>query len=227
MSIRSQEQVALLTDYDAGSTFSEAYHNLYANIRFSWESKKRQQHTLLLCTPSTHAGQASVAANVGIAAAQSGLPTILVDADLRAPGLEQRFGLGKSAGLCDALLEEVTGPQKIEQLLSKTFIAGLRLLSAGANPTVEAAGLLLSEKLPDIIQSLRQCVSETEDGSGLIIFNAPPVLAGPDASLIGALVEQTILTIAKGHTTRTQTKQAQEQLQRAHANLSGIVILDM
>jgi Mrp family chromosome partitioning ATPase len=70
-------------------------------------------------------------------------------------------------------------------------------------------------------------VSETEAGPGLVIFNAPPVLVGPDASLIGALVEQTILTIAKGHTTRTQAKQAQEQLQRAHANLTGIVMLDI
>lgn len=225
MSIRSQDQVALLTDYDAGSAFSEAYHNLYANIRFSWDSEKKQQHTLLLSTPSTHAGQAAVAANVGIAAAQSGLPTILVDADLRAPSLEQRFGLGKSAGLCDALLEEATGQREIEQLLSKTFIAGLRLLSAGTNPTVEAAALLLSEKLPDIIQSLRHCLSESV--GGLVIFNAPAILAGPDASLIGALVEQTILTIAKGYTTRAQANRAQEQLQRAHANLSGIVILDI
>jgi len=227
VSIRSQDQVALLTDYDAGSAFSEAYHTLYANIRFSWDSEKKKQHTLLLSTPSTYAGQAAVAANVGIAAAQSGTPTILVDADLRAPSLEQRFGLGKSAGLCDALLEELISAQKIEQFLSKTFIADLRLLSAGSSPTIEAAALLLSEKLPEVIQSIRHCVLETEAGPGLVIFNAPPVLIGPDASLIGALVEQTILTIAKGHTTRAQAKQAQEQLQRAHANLAGIVMLDI
>ncbi len=227
MSIRSQDQVALLTDYDAGSAFSEAYHTLYANIRFSWDSEKNKQHTLLLSTPSTYAGQAAVAANVGIAAAQSGMPTILVDADLRAPSLEQRFGLGKSAGLCDLLLEELISAQKIEQFLRKTFIADLRLLSAGNSPTIEAADLLLSEKLPEVIQSIRHCVSETEDGPGLVIFNAPPVLVGPDASLIGALVEQALLTIAKGHTTRVQAKQAQEQLQRAHANLTGIVMLDI
>ena len=227
MSIRSQDQVALLTDYDAGSAFSEAYHTLYANIRFSWDSEKKKQHTLLLSTPSTYAGQAAVAANVGIAAAQSGTPTILVDADLRAPSLEQRFGLGKSAGLCDVLLEELISAQKIEQFLRKTFIADLRLLSAGSSPTIEAAALLLSEKLPEVIQSIRHCVSETEAGPGLVIFNAPPVLVGPDASLIGALVEQAILTIAKGHTTRAQAKQAQEQLQRAHANLTGIVMLDI
>ena len=226
MSIRSQEQVALLTDYDAGSAFSEAYHILYANIRFSWDNEKSKQHTLLVTTPSTYAAQATVAANVAIAAAQSGTPTILVDADLRTPGLEQRFGLGKSAGFCDLLLEGAISTQKIEQFLCKTFIAGLRLLGAGTSPTSEGAALLLTEKLPAVIQSIRHCVSETEAGPGLVIFNAPPVLVGPDASLIGALVEQTILSVAKGHTTRSQAKQAQEQLQRGHANLAGIVILD-
>jgi len=34
------------------------------------------------------------------------------------------------------------------------------------------------------------------------------------------------LTIGTGHTTRLQAKQAQEQLERAHVNLVGIVMLD-
>ena len=70
-------------------------------------------------------------------------------------------------------------------------------------------------------------LSETETVPGLVIFNCSPVLTGPDASLIGTLVEQTILIIAKGRTTRAHAKQAQEQLARAHANLVGIVMLDV
>jgi len=227
VSIRSQEQVALLIDYDPGSAYSEAYHTLYANIRFNWDSAKSKQHTLLFTTPSAYAAQSTVAANVAIAAAQSGVPTILVDADLRVSGLEQRFGLGKSAGLRDLLIEEALPLQKIDQYLSQTFVSGLRLLSAGSSAAGEGASLLLSAKLQDVVQTLRQWLAETEAKPGLVIFNAPPVLAGPDASLIGALVEQTILIIVKGRTTRTQAKQAQEQLQRAHTNVVGIVMLDV
>ena len=54
----------------------------------------------------------------------------------------------------------------------------------------------------------------------------PPVLAGADASLIAALVEKTFLSIIVGHTTRAQARQAQEQLQRAHAKLAGIIMLN-
>jgi capsular exopolysaccharide synthesis family protein len=226
LSIRSQEQVALLTDYDAGSAYSEAYHTLYANIRFNWNSTQGKQHTLLLTTPAAYAGQATVATNVAITAAQSGTPAILVDADLRTPSIEQRFGLEKSAGLYNLLLEESLTAEKIEQHLRKTFIPGLRLLSAGM-AAEEAATLLLSAKLKDVLCKLCQFLEETESEPGIVIFNSPPVLAGPDASLIAALAEQTILTIAKSRITHTQAKLAQEQLQRAHANLAGIVLLDI
>src|SRR5207248_2675763 len=176
-------------------------------------------------SPSLSTGQATIAANVAIAAAKSGTATILVDADLRTPSLEQRFGLEKGIGLADLLSEESITMQHVLLHVRNTFIPDLRLLSAGT--AVEGAALLLSTKLQTAIQAICLLLSESETGSGLVIFNSAPVLKGPDASLIGTLVEQTILTIAKGRTTRTQARQAQEQLVRAHTNLVGIVMLDV
>ena len=226
MSIRSQEQVALLTDYDIGSAYSAAYYTFYANIRFNWNNEQRI-HTLLLAPPAHYVGQATVAANTAIVAARSGMPTILVDADLRTPSLEQRFGLDKRAGFSDLLkeAEESITAEKVHEHLRETFVAGLRLLSAGT--AAEGPTLLLSTKLQLVARQISLLLSETENATGVVIFNSPPVLVGPDASLVGTLVEQAILTIGKGHTTRTQAKQAQEQLERAHVNLVGIVMLDV
>ncbi len=226
MSIRSQEHVALLTDYDIGSAYSAAYYTFYANIRFNWNNEQRI-HTLLLAPPAHYMGQATVAANTAIVAARSGIPTILVDADLRTPSLEQRFGLDKRAGFSDLLkeAEESITAEKVQEHLRETFVAGLRLLSAGT--AAEGPTLLLSTKLQLVVRQISLLLSETENATGVVIFNSPPVLVGPDASLVGTLVEQAVLTIGKGHTTRTQAKQAQEQLERAHVNLVGIVMLDV
>jgi len=93
---RSKEQYTLLTDYDSNTAYSEAFHTLFANIRFNWESDTTELshvHTLLLTTPSDYVEQAALVANLAIVAAQSGTTTILVDADLRTPSLQQRFGL--------------------------------------------------------------------------------------------------------------------------------------
>jgi capsular exopolysaccharide synthesis family protein len=225
LSIRSQEQVTLLTDYDANSAYSEAFHTLYANIRFNWASEKNRQLTLLITAPSSFAGQAIVAANVAIAAAQSGTPTILVDADLRHPSLERRFGVGQQKGLADLLAAEQITAQEVASCLHSTFIPGLRLLGAGS--ASGSASLFHLTKLEKVIASIRELLAVEETVPGIVIFHSPSVQAGADASVIGALVDQTLLAIAKDHTTRTEAKQAQEQLERVHAHLVGIIMLDV
>jgi Mrp family chromosome partitioning ATPase len=224
----SEGKYTLLTDYDAGTAYSEAFHTLFANIRFNWESDastSSQVHTLLLTTPSDYAEQAAAAANLAIVAAQSGTATILVDANLRRPSLQQRFGLERSAGLSDLLLEEEPTSQKVASYLQSTFIPCLRVLSAGTS-SAQGAALLLSSKLERCLCSIRQVLVESESKPGMVIYHSAPALAGADASLIGALVEQTLLTVIVGRTTREQAKQAQEQLQRAHTKLAGLILLN-
>ena len=76
------------------------------------------------------------------------------------------------------------------------------------------------------MDSIRQVLVEPGSAPGIVIYHSPPVLAGADASLIGALTEQTLLTVIAGRTTRDQAKQAQEQLEQAHAKLVGAIMLN-
>jgi Mrp family chromosome partitioning ATPase len=228
VSISSQEHVALLTDYDAGSAYSRAYYTLYTNIQLGWDCDRTPRHSLLFATPAAFPGYVAAAANVAIAAAQNGMPTILVDANLQAPGLQQRFGQSESKGLSNLLKGETFAPDALPALLGKTFIPGLSLLCAGTiDLQPQEASRLLSAKLKDILDSLYRCLAQRGDRTGLVIFNAPPVLAGTEASLIASLVEQTFLLVAAGATTRTDAQRAREQLERAHAKLTGIVMLDV
>ncbi|HLI07946.1 MAG TPA: CpsD/CapB family tyrosine-protein kinase [Ktedonobacteraceae bacterium] len=224
MSIRSHEQVALLTDYDANSAYSEAFRTLYANIRFNWNSEKDRLLTLLITTPASFAGHTAAAANTAIVAAQSGTSVILVDADLREPGLEQRFGVGQHQGLSDLLEEEEITPQKVASCLQQTFIPGLRLLGAGSKSG--PAELLHLTRLEAVFSGIRSLLAE-ETAPAIVIFHSAPVLLGADASILAALVEQTLLVLAKNRTTRAQAKQAQEQLERVHAHLAGVILLDI
>jgi protein-tyrosine kinase len=228
MGNQSKEQYALLTDYDRNTAYSEAFHTLFANIRFNWETNTTGPshiHSLLLTSVSEYADQATIAANLAIVAAQSDYKTILVDADLRTPSLQQRFGLDTSAGLSNLLAETSITLQKISEHLQSTFIPGLQILSSGTS-TSEGATLLLSPKLEECTDSIRQVLVETGSVPGIVIYHCSPVLAGADASLIGALTEQTLLTVIAGRTTHEQAKQAQEQLDRAHVKLVGAIMLN-
>lgn len=232
MGLRIQEQKALLTDYDTDIAYSQAFYTLFANIRFHWESERTDQeevhatqvHTLQVTSASPYSGQATVAANLAIVAAQSGAETILVDANLRAPALRQCFGLAASAGLSDLLGEGDVTPQKIATCLQPTFVPGLRVLGAGSAP-VQGSALLLSPHLAQVVGSLRDLLATSGKLAGVALFYSAPVLAGADASLLGALTDQTVLAVIVGQTTRVQAKQAQEQLEQAHTKLAGVVML--
>jgi Mrp family chromosome partitioning ATPase len=228
---RKQEQYALVTDFAQSTAYSEALRVFYANIRFQWEkstNRPARARSLLIATPVARGDYAAVAANLAIVAAQSGTDTILVDADLRLPGYAQRFGMEKTSGLSDLLLDESLTPEKIDAALQTTFLPRLRLLGAGAGvASSQSATLLFSPRLEKVVQHLCQRPETTENENALVIFHSPPVLAGADAALIGAQVEQTALAIIAGHTTREQAKQAQEQLQQAHAHLIGVVMLNL
>jgi len=226
---QTQEQHTLVTDFARSTAYSEALRTFYANIRFQWEKnaeRPARARSLLITTPVAAGDYAAVAANLAIIAAQSGAHTILVDADLSSPGYAQRFGLEKTPGLSDLLADESLTPEKVEAALQMTFVPRLRLLGAGM-PTSQPAALLFSPGLEKIVQCLYQYAETTENENALVIFHSSPVLPGAGASLIGAQVEQTVLAIVAGHTTRAQAKQAQEQLQQARAHLIGAVMLNV
>jgi Mrp family chromosome partitioning ATPase len=217
------ETEALLSDYDAGSAYTEAMLTLFATIRLNWDSQQYRELALLLTSPANPAEQATVAANLAIAAAQTAVPTILVDAHARQPGLAQRFGLSQSAGFCDLLLEETLTPQQAERYLAATFVPNLWLLDFGTRELPNGLSPYAA-RLGSLLYSLRRFLAETQEQPGLVIVNSAPVLAGADASLLSACADQTFLVIVMGRNTRAQAKRAQEQLQRAHARLTGVII---
>lgn len=228
MGNQSNERHALITDFDLNTSFSEAFHTLFANIRFNWETHANEVppiHTLLLTSATDYAEQSAVAANLAIVAAQSDYKTILVDADLRSPGLQKRFGLDNGSGLSDLLEEPLITAQKVTERLLSTFIPGLQVLCAGTSST-PGATLLLSPKLETCMECIYRVQEQPGNTPGFVIYHSPAVLVGPDASLIGALTGQALLTIVAGHTTREQAKEAQEQLEQAHAKLVGAIMVN-
>jgi len=231
-SLSSHEHYTLLTDYETTAAYTQAFYTLFANIRFHWENEQQQAdeqtlsttHTLLVTSASAYRDRATVAANLAIVAAQSGGETILVDADLSAPGIEKRFGLKPGEGLSDLLEAGEITSEKVATRLQPTFVPGLRVLGTGRS-SLPGSALLLSPQLEQLTVTLREILASSQKQSGIVLFHSGPVLAGADASLLGALTDQTVLTVIVGQTTRVQAKQAQEQLEQAHVKLAGVLML--
>ncbi|MFO7664742.1 MAG: CpsD/CapB family tyrosine-protein kinase [Chloroflexota bacterium] len=201
--------MTLVTITDPRSPASEAYRTLRTNLSFY--SVDNPLRTLVVTSPAPNEGKSTTVSNLAVTMAQSGRRTILVDCDLRRPTLHELFNLPISPGLTNLVLDEVTDPP-----LQQTGIENLWLLSSGPTPP-NPADMLGTKRLDQVIAGL---LTQAD----FILFDAPPVMAASDATILGAKSDGVLLVIRAGKTRRDQSKRASELLERAKVRVVGVAL---
>lgn len=201
--------MSLITLTDPRSPVSEAYRTLRTNLSFY--SLDDPLRSLVVTSPAKNEGKSTTIANLAVTMAQSGRRTILVDCDLRRPGLHALFGLNSEPGLTNLVLDEVREPP-----LQQTSVENLWLLASGPKPP-NPADLLGSKKVDQIIQAL-------VEQADIVLFDAPPVIAVTDAAVLGAKVDGVLLVLNAGKTRREHAARAREVLERAKVRLIGAAL---
>lgn len=201
--------MSLVTIIDPRSAAAEAYRALRTNLSF--HSLDQPIRALVVTSPAGGEGKSTTAANLAVAMAQSGRRTILVDCDLRRPTLHELFGLDMSPGLTSLALDEVA-----DLPLQKTAVDGLWLLSSGPKPP-NPADLLGANRMDGIIAQLLE-------RADFVLFDAPPVMAAADATILGAKVDGILLVIQAGKTRRDHSERARELLEKARVRIVGVTL---
>ena len=207
----SQTPSALITLSDPRSPAAEAYRTLRTNIDFS--SLERSIHTLLVTSVAPNENKSITVANLAVSMAQGDKQTILVDADVRRPALHTLFGLNNDKGLT-SLFIDAKGP--IEPALQTVNVPNLQVLVSGPLPP-NPAELLGSQRMLDVIEALKS-------RADIVLFDAPPVIAVTDASVLGTRVDGALLVVQAGQTRREQAKRARQQLEKLHIRVIGAVL---
>ncbi len=201
--------MTLITLTDPRSPISEAYRTLRTNLSFS--SLDNPIRTLVVTSPAPDEGKSTTVANLAVTMAQGGRKTILVDCDLRRPSLHKIFNLQVEPGLTNLLLDDQS-----EAALQQTEVEGLLLLASGPLPP-NPADLLGSQKIDRIIAML----AEKAD---IVLFDAPPVIAVTDATVLGAKVDGVLMVISAGKTRRDHAQRAKEMLEKANVRIIGAAL---
>jgi polysaccharide biosynthesis transport protein len=207
------------------SSAAEAYRELSAGVRFLLvarddepEHDAAEHHGLsrsrvvMVSSASMSEGKTATAANLAVAAARVGLRTVLIDADLRRPAIAKRFGLGRTTGLSDALLNG----EPPESHAVDVGVDDLLVLPAGTIPP-NPAELLASPAM----RALQQNLLRKYD---LVVIDTPAVLAVPDALEIGPYVDLAIMVGRVGQTSRRRLGAAIERLDQVGTDVSGTVL---
>jgi capsular exopolysaccharide synthesis family protein len=150
--------------------------------------------------------------NCAIALAQHGAKVLLVDADLRQPSIHQFFGLDLKPGLRNTLGAEsdLVLPSNIAQQ------PGLAVLTAG--DTVTGASRALDGK------SITALIEQWRSQYDYVVIDTPPACLVSDALLLSGYADVSLLVVRSGMTSRREIRRTRDALQRAHANVLGILL---
>lgn len=200
-------KVACLTE--PKSAIAEAYRALGTSILLSSPELK----TLLISSPLPGEGKTMTAANAAVVIAQQGKRVLLVDADLRKPGVHLEFGIANNSGLAELLSGSAAEECAIQQL---DRLSNLSIIAAGSSQAM-AAEMLGSAKMRELMQSWRTRYD-------YVILDTPPMLAVTDAVRLSSQADSVLLVIRSGQTSRDALARACDLLNQASVPVLGIVV---
>lgn len=185
----------------AGSTVDEAYHTLRTNLQAS--QSVGSGHVVMVFTSSVVGeGKTTTLSNLGVAIAQSGRTTILIDADLRRPRLHEMFGLRLEGGLTHCLAQT---PADHRAFLKTTDVPNLRVLTAGSY--VDSPSPVLDSEAMQIV------LSEVREEADVVLVDTPPVLYANEARILAAWADQVVLILRAGFVSDITLRRAKSALE--------------
>ena len=150
----------------------------------------------LVMVTSTREGEGKtfVALNLAFSlAAEQDRSVVLVDADPAKSSIAQLLRLQVEHGLLDLLQDDAV---EAGDVVLPTSIAGLSILPGGHRHAL-GAELFASDRMGALLQAL--CVATPH---GIVILDAPPVLATSEPSALARHVDQTVLVVEADKTSR-------------------------
>ena len=201
------DDAELVTRLDPGAPASEAYRTLATNVRFYRSQQPLRVLVVTSALPSE--GKSATAANLAVVLAETGLRTVLVDADLRRPRASRFLGVGEHAGLHEAL----EGTRDLVDVIQATEIENLWIVGSGTVPR-DPVSLLAGPNAAGVFDGLRRVAD-------VVICDAPPVLPVADASVLAEASDAVLFVHDPAISNRTALEDAVKQLRTAGGAIIG------
>jgi succinoglycan biosynthesis transport protein ExoP len=207
------EGLALLSHSEPQSQISEAFRALRTSLLLSQADHPPQ--VILVTSALPHEGKTTASVNIGVTLAQLGDKTLLIDGDLRKPGISRALHMNdaKHVGLSSYLagvssLDVVTVPHPA--------VSNLHAIPTGPVPP-NSADLLSSHRLAQMIRELRKRYK-------FIVIDSPPIMAATDAVILSALADGVLLVVRSGETPKEAFTRTRDLLNSVKSRVLGVVL---
>lgn len=197
---------------DPTGAASESFRTLRTAIALHDERTER----IIVTSAEPGDGKSTVAVNLAAAFAQSGKRTLVIDGDLRRPGLSTLLGLRGREGLSEVLRAESPAAESAPSRIRRDVIPGLDVLPCGARP-VNPAELLASARMSELL-------TWTESTYDQVIIDTPPAPLASDTIILGRMADGALLVTQPLKNTRRTLFRAIEHLRILKVPLIGLAV---
>ncbi len=196
------------------SSASESFRTVRAAITLSHRAEKVRVFGVTSSIPSE--GKSLCASNFAIVTAQSGLRTLLVDADLRRPSVHKAFQIHAPIGLSSFLEGQV---DDLDAIVHKSDVPHLDVIACGPIPN-NPSELLEGSRMVKLLAELRSRYDR-------VVIDCPPVSAVSDPLVMGAKSDGIIYVMKFKKIRREHARRSVQRIQDAGIQVVGVVLNDI
>jgi succinoglycan biosynthesis transport protein ExoP len=208
-----EKRMELVAQHLPKSQMSEAFRALRTSLLLSRADHPPQ--VILVTSALPREGKTTAAANLAVTLAQLGDKTIVVDADLRKPGVARLLNMtgGNYAGLSSYL----AGASSLDAVVvPHPTVPNLAAIPTGPLPP-NPADLLSSHRVAEAIAELRKSFK-------FIVIDSPPVMAATDAVILSVQTDGVLLVVRSGETPKEAFTRTRDLLISVKCNILGVVL---
>jgi len=205
------QQAGLLIRDEASPSHIEAYRMLRTNIEFA--GGERGHKSLAILSGGAGEGKSFTVANLAAVFAQQGNRVLIVDCDMRRPGVHKYFGVSNEIGLAEYL----SGARSVEEVIQLTGVQSIFIITSGGGAGKAMLPMLTSQRM-------RQLIKEVGEKYDVVLYDTPPVLGVSDAAVVASEVGTAILVIQHRRFPRLMAQQSRRAIENAGGRLLGVVV---
>jgi capsular exopolysaccharide synthesis family protein len=190
----------------------EAFRELRTNVLYAYGSAG--PIVITISSAGASEGKSFVTTKLGIAFAELGRRTLIVDADTRRGDIHRVLGAQRKPGLTDYLRGTADG----RAILQTTSHPRLDFISCGGR-AANSPDLIGSRQMARVVNALRQRYE-------VVLIDSPPLGAGSDPLVLATMAGNLLFVVRSGTTHKVLTQVKLEPLRHLPVRLLGVVLND-
>jgi protein-tyrosine kinase len=193
---------------NVSSQYLESFRLLRTNLGLDSAHGK----VLLVSSPQAGEGKTTVAVNLAMAVALQGMKVLIIDANLRHPGIATIFDLVDGEGLAEFLTREDEEKNYIVESENVYILPG-------GTPSIISTEILSSPRLKELLEKARK-------NYDVVIIDSAAVMDWADTRILARNTDGVLMVLHSNYSNLDLARESKQVLESVGAHVEGFVLND-